>query len=48
MLDKALAVVDEVGDLLSMKYSRKNGAKSLKEAIKECSINGSIISNMKL
>jgi serine palmitoyltransferase len=48
MLDKALAAIDEVGDLLSMKYSRKNRAKSLKEAIKECSINGSIISNIKL
>jgi len=48
MLDKALAAIDEVGDLLSMKYSRKNRAKSLKESIKECSINGSIISNIKL
>lgn len=39
MLDKALEAIDEVGDLLSMKYSRKNKSKSLKEAIKECSIN---------
>jgi hypothetical protein len=47
-LDKALIAIDEVGDLLSMKYSKKNKAKSLKEVVSEFAANGLYIDSSKL
>jgi serine palmitoyltransferase len=35
MLDEALKAIDEVGNLLSIRYSRKNSPKNFKELVTE-------------
>jgi hypothetical protein len=47
-LDKALQAIDEVGDLLSMKYSRKNKARSLKNVVYELTGSGLYLDSSKL